>query len=146
MWYRSISAVLVFTCVPTGAYLYWCSYRVSWAAFVSDRNWPRPWPFPDKWLLRWEQRLNRARPAPPGSVKIEGEFPAIGEMLANCAAASLAVATAWSIPWLIWFYRRMRRPRNLMGDAADYCELKKPPTAAEDWTVDRPPSPIHFSE
>ena len=142
MWLRMIGVVVCFAGVLPAAYSYWCSYRVSGAVFVSDKNWPRPWPYPDDWLLRWEQRLNKARPMPPGTIKVEGEFPTIEETLVQWSRASFSVAAVASAPCVVWFFRSIRRPRGRTGDAVDYSELNGPLTASgeqvrENWLAGR---------
>jgi len=79
-------------------YFGWCDHRLSYPV-LGGPGWPRPWPYPDEWLLRWERALNEADPAPPGHIKFHGELDrlrALVRLSAECcglaSAAGLAVA------------------------------------------------------
>ena len=48
-------------------YLCWAWYRTTRSVLISEgAMWPQPWPYPDKWLYGWEQRLELANLPPPG--------------------------------------------------------------------------------
>jgi hypothetical protein len=84
----------------TCGYFAWCGHRLSYGV-LGGPGWPRPWPYPDEWLLRWERDLDAAEPAPPGHIKFHGELDQLRRLVrlyAECGglvfAAGLAVA-AW---------------------------------------------------
>ncbi len=72
-----------------GLYSAWALHRVSSALLVEDMAWPRPWPYPDRWLSRCHDWLDALYPAGPGMLKIHGEFPRIRWLLGFALVVSL---------------------------------------------------------
>jgi hypothetical protein len=121
MWMRAVGAVLIVSGTLATAYLEWARYRFSAAVLMKDRAWPRPWPYPDEWLLRYERRLNAADPAPPGTVKLEGEIETVREHLADWVNVSFAAAVVGAAPWAVWLRWRLKN-RRATQDMMDYAE------------------------
>jgi hypothetical protein len=86
------------------SYLCWAHSRIRSVALVSERH---TWPYPDQWLIRWEQRLDAAHPAAPGTFKIEGELPRMELYLDGWICLS-AVATLGSLAWVLPLRRKSR--------------------------------------
>jgi hypothetical protein len=74
MWRQLLGALVVVWGLTGSTYLAWCQHRVSFPVLMHDSAWPRPSPYPDRWLARWYDRINAANPVPPGHVKMEGEW------------------------------------------------------------------------
>ena len=88
------------------SYLCWAWHRTTGSVFISDSAlWPRPWPYPDGWLYRWEQHLDAARPALPGTIKLAGEWQLLHIYLSGWIVLSL-LASCGSC---IWFILKKRR-------------------------------------
>ena len=66
---RILATCCLIVCVLVTSYLCWAFYRIDDSVLETDSDWPRPWPFPDEWLLKWHNRLDAAYPA-PRSIKI----------------------------------------------------------------------------
>src|ERR1035437_6577635 len=90
------------------SYLCWASHRVSETVLFNEdgKTWPRPWPYPDQWLWHWNQRLDAVHPAPPGSLKLEGELPRI-RLYLSCWTWLFVITTLCSFIW--WQILRRRR-------------------------------------
>ena len=82
-------------------YLYWSFHRISNVALGHGQSWP----YPDPWLARWEQRLDAAHPASPGTIKLEGEFPRM-EFYLEIWLGVAAVATLGCLAWAMSSQRR----------------------------------------
>lgn len=129
---RILSAVLVVGGLLAAAYLGWAYHRMSYEVRRSDRGWPRPWPYPDDWLHRWERRLDaadRRRSAELGhtGLKMEGEEYAVRLQVGVGAVTAFLVAAAGLAPWAV----RLRRRAALRGEAGDYADGFRPPAGAE---------------
>ena len=121
MWLRVVGTILVVSGTTGAAYLEWARHRLSGEVLTKDRQLPRPWPYPDNWLWRWEQRINIANPAPPGTLKFEGEIETVRERLANWVNLSMVAIALGLVPWLLWFHRQWIDHR-VSQDVADYGE------------------------
>lgn len=54
-------------------YFGWAQYRMGPAGML-DKNWPRPFPYPDPWLNALNDWYDARYPVPPGYIKIHGEI------------------------------------------------------------------------
>jgi hypothetical protein len=115
MWLRLIGAVVAAAGLLTAGYLGWARYRISDAVSL-EPGWPRPWPYPDQWVLRWVRHLCYDQ-----ALRSEGKTEVARRRLAQWATAALAMAAVGSTPLAMW-YRRRRLTRRPTGDAADYSE------------------------
>jgi hypothetical protein len=79
------------------AYLGWALKRIDVVALGAQ---PRAWPYPDGWLVRWEQRLDAAHPVRPGYFKIEGELPRM-QFYLGCWTGLSGLTALLSAGWLI---------------------------------------------
>jgi hypothetical protein len=134
MWVRILSGGLVAGGLLTAAYLGWAHHRMSYEVLRSDRGWPRPWPYPDGWLHRWERRLDaadRRRSAELGhtGLKIEGEEFAVRIRVGGGAVGGLLVAAVGLVPWAVR-HRRRAAARGATGEAGDYADGFRPPADA----------------
>ena len=57
-----------------------------------DKPWPKKWPFPDPWLVRWENYLYVKHPLAPGEMNLEGEWPTVQLYLGAGIIAAFIVA------------------------------------------------------
>src|SRR6185503_13874913 len=87
-------------------YLLWALHR-SGSAIVTDSHWPRAWPYPDEWLMRWHDRLDAAHPASPGALKIHGELPRLHFYL-WCSIGLSSLVAVLSFVWLRFLRLRGR--------------------------------------
>ena len=96
-----VIAFLVFImALASTSYLGLAAYRVSEAVMVDDEAWPRPWPFPDPWLVSWHEKLLAARPPlKPGVLDMHGELPALQLRVYGLLGTSFVFLLA-SIFWL----------------------------------------------
>ena len=81
-------------------YLCWALHRSSINFF--DNQWPRPWPYPDNWLLVWEHEMDVANPVPPGFMKMDGEWQLQWKYLYGLIGLSSFIAFSGFI-WLTKF-------------------------------------------
>jgi hypothetical protein len=74
-------------------YFAWCGHRLGYGV-LGEPGWPRPWPYPDEWLLRWARAGDAADPAPPGHIKFHGELDRLRarvRLYAACGGLALGV-------------------------------------------------------
>jgi hypothetical protein len=112
---RFAGVLVILVGAATSGYFAWCGHRLSYGV-LGEPGWPRPWPYPDAWLLRWERALDAADPAPPGHIKIHGELDQLRA--------------------LVWFYAACGGLASAVGLAmAAWPRRSKPaePTGAPDW-------------
>jgi len=95
------------------SYLGLAAYRLCPASMIDDgESWPRPWPFPDHWLVSWHEKLVAARPPlPPGAIDLHGELPALKMRVYGLLGTS-AVFLLASAFWL-----RAALPKDEVPDA-----------------------------
>lgn len=68
------------------AQLAFCVFvRHRWVDPWNDAMWPRGFPYPDLFLMEIHDRWNRLNPAPPGSIKIHGEYFAVYRCITGIA-------------------------------------------------------------
>lgn len=115
MWLRLVGALVAAAGLLTAAYLGWARYRISDPVSV-EPGWPKPWPYPDEWVLRWVRRLCH-----DPALRSEGKTEVARRRLAGWATAGLAVAALGSMPLAIW-YRRRTLARRPTREAADYTD------------------------
>jgi len=92
-----INLIGVASAIAAG-YLGWSLYRISpnviMDVAMGESQWPRPWPYPDEWLARWNEQLDAQYPAQPGHIKLHAELPRMRWILGRWFA--LAVMTTWA--------------------------------------------------
>ena len=100
---------LVWSCFIGGflstVYLVWALYRSR--MFLADGHWPRSWPFPDKLIDHWERWLDVSHPAPPGFIKIDGEWDRLHFYLYCWITASVIVTLCG---YICLFVLRRKKP------------------------------------
>src|SRR5262245_37052940 len=132
MWMRALGSVIAVAGLLGAAYFGWALHRLRDGAVLYAYERPRPWPYPDVWLLRWERQLEvgtMRRAAERGDrpgLRIDGEIDAVRARLLGWIGTSLAIGAAGLTPLVPW-YQRKRRARLLTGEAADYVEEIRPP-------------------
>lgn len=103
---RLNARMLAIFCCAAGllatSYLGWALKRSSGSTMMAEgRKWPRPWPYPDEWLLRWHDKLDAAHPLPEKGIKMHGEWPRLHLYLLGWVSASL-VLTVGGATWLVF--------------------------------------------
>lgn len=114
---RRFAGVLVMLVgAATCGYFAWCGHRISYPV-LGEPGWPRPWPYPDEWLLRWERDLDAAEPAPPGHVKFHGELDQLRRLVRLYAECG-GVASVVGVIITIWPRRRRPSESSAISDPA----------------------------
>jgi hypothetical protein len=70
-------------------YFAWACYRLSDRVLVTDQSWPRPWPYPDRWLSAVEGWLDVRNPPAADNIKLHGEFASLRLLILVPLALSL---------------------------------------------------------
>jgi len=110
---RALAWCCIFGGILSTCYIEWARYLMTHMVELdlSNPQWPppRPWPYPDRWLISWERRLEAEHPLPPGGrgVKIEGEWPRVYGNLSLGMGASAGVAVAGFV--LLYLKQRSQR-------------------------------------
>jgi hypothetical protein len=127
MWLRTLGACVAAAGLLIAGYLAWACYRISDEA-MSDTHWPRPWPYPDQWLVRWLRQM-AADPAKSGWT-----IGVARRHLAEWAGAGLVVGAGGLAPLAVWCRRRSigRWPTGQAADYADGLSAGGRPAAAAD--------------
>lgn len=89
----------------------WAFQRLTADAMVSDaRAWPRPFPYPDRWLWRLNDYYDARYPAPRGAIKLHGEIARVQLTVLVGAAFFILIALIGSISLAKqWREKRWRR-------------------------------------
>jgi hypothetical protein len=124
---RILSAALSVAGLIAASYLGWAQYRFSSDVMRSDQLWPRPWPYPDEWLIRWEERISEENPARAGVIRIHGGMDTVRSRLAGWTAVALMATAIGLAPWVRWY--RSGSPKPLTGERADFGDLTGPTVA-----------------
>jgi hypothetical protein len=96
--HRRLALILISVGGIGSLYLLWVMHRVSWAVLVDDAGWPRPFPYPDGWLAALHDWFDTRNPAPPGNVKLHGEFSKV-RLTVGAIWASCLPLMAWGLKW-----------------------------------------------
>jgi hypothetical protein len=99
-------------------YFAWAWHRVSDRVLFEDASWPRPWPYPDRWLSSAERWFDARNPAAPDHIKIHGEFATVRVLNLCALAMSLMLLMAGTAV----FKRRLQVRVFAAGD------LRSPPS------------------
>jgi hypothetical protein len=103
---RTITFLIFVIGLLVTGYLCWALHRSSLNVFAN--HWPRPWPYPDRWLEDWENQMDLARPSSPGTLKLDGEWQRQWIYLYGLIGLSLVV----SFGSLIWSFILGKRNRD----------------------------------
>ena len=95
--------VLAAVSVLSTAYFAWCWHRAGPTAFAEDRSFPRPWPYPDRWLCALVDWFDARNPPEGDSLKIHGEWPRVSAVVFLASALSLQLLA----PAIVLFRRRL---------------------------------------
>lgn len=118
---RNVGAIFAVSGALVAAYLGWTAHRIGFGILVSDANWPREWPYPDRWVFAYERWLDSERPAASGEHKMIGESRAVEARACFAAVAVAALAVVGSCLWAIGCWNSTVKFR-LTGQAADYAD------------------------
>jgi hypothetical protein len=96
------------------SYLGWALKRSSGSTMIAEgRKWPRAWPYPDQWLLRWHEKLDATYPAPDRGIKLHGEWPRLHLYLLGFVSASLMLTVSGAAWMLFCDGIEVKRPERL---------------------------------
>jgi hypothetical protein len=76
----------------------WALHRISARVLVHDDAWPRPAPYPDRWLMELNDWYDRRYPAPPNMLKIHGEIGRVQLTLLAGLVPSLLMFLVGAVP------------------------------------------------
>lgn len=106
--------LLCFVFLLLGAYFGWALHRISPSVLMDDGAWPKPWPYPDSWLLKLNNRYDAIYPAPPGCIKIHGEIPRVRFTLFLFSETFLILGTGYLVGLILIALRsRSGKPKKL---------------------------------
>ena len=98
---RTIALGILFLGFLATSYLLWAQHRVTPAVLTAEGHlWPRPWPHPDRWLVRWEMRIGEAQAKSLSTLAISEELPLLRQYLTIGVDVSLAITLGAFIWWL----------------------------------------------
>ena len=97
---RLLLIILAATGTLATLYFTWALYRVDVDVIVHDPAWPRPFPYPDPWLMHLNNIYDAMYPA-PGAIKLRGELHRVTRTVQAAAMASALIASAGILP-LAW--------------------------------------------
>ena len=104
-----VAAIVLLGCA---GYLFWAWYRWDLWDIAHDASWPHGFAYPDKGLMALEHYFDQANPAPPGAIKMTGEFSRV-QKATGVAAALCATAGAFlGLPTVFRFIRRASSHRR----------------------------------
>ena len=113
--------------------------------FFDNQSWPRPWPYPDRWLSAVERWFDARNPASPDSIKLHGEFARPGlyplrpGRVASCRCRRKCPAS--TAPTTI--ARRARKAR--LADAACF-DMRRPAPSPEGAPTNKPRASPWFED
>ena len=90
-------------------YFGWAFERTNGQTLVEDMgHWPRSFPYPDRWISDLDQHYDHLYPAPPGTIKLDGEFRRVRITILAMAAVCVGLLLVGGIPLLVgWYSGRM---------------------------------------
>jgi hypothetical protein len=104
-----ICAVVLFACA---GYCAWAWHRSDLWFIGHDPAWPHAFPYPDVCVRDLEAYWDRARPAPPGTIKMHGEFQRVQVAVGLASIACTGAGILFSVPTLLRASRRVVGPRK----------------------------------
>lgn len=137
-----VGVVLTVAGALSASYLGWAYQRMHIGDNPYERDWPRPWPYPDGWLHTWERSVDANRAGSPdltgrvegaghghpdGLVKLSGDVGQPGKaetVQAWLCPAALIAAGIGLVGLCLWLPACRRAPDRvvLTGADADYSE------------------------
>ncbi len=69
-----LALILVAVGAVGSLYAAWSLHRAGDEVLMQDMSWPRAFPYPDGWIADLNRWYDARYPAPPGSLKLHGEF------------------------------------------------------------------------
>lgn len=109
---RLLAAILAAASLGAALYLAWALHRVSPEVLMTDRDWPRIFPYPDTWLMALENHFDAQHPAPPGTIKLSGELARVRFTLWTLAVGAALLFAVASLVCAMPVIRRHRHRRR----------------------------------
>jgi hypothetical protein len=102
MRWRILSLFLALGSWLLACYFGWSMHRISGEVLLeearnSNPNWPRPRPYPDKWLLQWNDQLVAEDPGAPGGIRMHGELAWMKMKLLGWIVVSVLVGICFAV-------------------------------------------------
>lgn len=117
---RVVGMLAVIVGAAVFLYATWAAERLSLDAFRQG-GWPRPFPYPDRWLLALNNYYDRKYPA-AGFIKIHGELGRVLRDIAWASRAGVATVIVGLILILMPTFLRRIRPRGRALDVVKTAE------------------------
>lgn len=111
MRYRAIAIIVLLIGASIYAYASWSADRIT---IVDDPAFPRPFPYPDPWLMAWNDYYERHDPSKGRGIKLHGEFPRVAENVRAIAYGGAALGTV-GVVMLLWPFVRSRMNARRRG-------------------------------
>jgi hypothetical protein len=86
--------VLAAISLASTAYFAWCWQRSRPTIFAEDMSYPRPWPYPDRWLCDLVDWFDARNPTQGDTIKIHGEWPKVRLLVFLALALSFQLLAA----------------------------------------------------
>jgi hypothetical protein len=100
--------IVTVVCALGAAYLAWAQCRVSESVISDDMGWPRPAPYPDRWLVALNDWYDVRYPVKPGYLKIHGELPRV-RLTVGVALVTCLLGTSCA---MLWWARHLHQKRT----------------------------------
>jgi hypothetical protein len=110
MRYRVIAIIVLLVGWSVGTYAWWSSERITPAP--GDPAFPRPFPYPDPWLMAWNDYYERHDPSKGRGIKLHGEFPRVAENVRAIAYGGAALGTVGVVMLLLPLVRKGMNARR----------------------------------
>jgi hypothetical protein len=130
MFRRVIGILAVVIGAAVFLYFAWAAHRIGYDA-LREPGWPRPSPYPDRWLLALSDYYDAKYPVTGPYIKLRGELPRVMRDVTRTSRAGAVVCIAGFVTLLLPTVLRRVRSRNrgfeVFGPGA---AVKQPPPRA----------------
>jgi len=100
-------------------YCAWSLHRTSFSILMGDREWPRPWPYPDQGLAALNDWYDARNLPPPDSLKMHGEWDrvraTVGLILVSCLWVLAVSSVRMGVPVGLRHKMEERRIAQIIG-------------------------------
>ena len=112
MWHRFLILVAIIG-VLGASYFMWALHRINPATFIPEgRAWPRPFPYPDNWLLALNNYYDRRYPPLRREIKTRSEIYRVQQTVMLAVGFFGVMAAVGIVPLASWWNRFRRSSRR----------------------------------